>query len=482
MLVLLSGLLMNFTACTQQDKIEYGTGEWEFPIPRGRVGYNSLGTQRSVVKVAGQKEVVLAHLPWRRRDFEPENIRILVYDATSGEQITNVFRVNVNREYGDLVFQPKTVPGDYYLYYMPFTSTGGPYPKVTYDRPESLADAAWLEKYGINEEMGLSSLAKAELVGFEAISEFHSRYPMDIIATGAETGSILENNREKSFLLFTEDRKYPIRMSSDIPQHWIGKDNLNKFSGKADRNEYYAFQAGLMAVDSRIDDIEITYSDLMSGKHIIPATALTCFNKEGTNWNGKYMTKTVTVEKGRMHTLWFGIDIPGDVKSGKYTGTITVTPEGMESQEIELSIDISGDVLEDRGDSEPWKHSRLRWLNSMHAMNDELVKPFTPLVRNGNSIECIGRRVILDETGLPANIESYFSYELTGLDTNPRQILNAAMSFVIENAEGRNITFMTGEVEMVEEKAGVVRWKMTGTSGDIELTCHAKMELDGYVE
>ena len=65
-------------------------------------------------------------------------------------------------------------------------------------------------------------------------------------------------------------------MASDIPQWWVGKDNLNNFSGKADKNEYYAFQAGIMAVDSKIEDIQITYGDLKAGNHIIPASALTC--------------------------------------------------------------------------------------------------------------------------------------------------------------------------------------------------------------
>ena len=482
LLVLMTGLLMNFTACTQQDEVVYGTGEWEFPIPGGRNQYKSLGTQRAVLRVTEPAEVVHAHLPWRRRDLTPENVEVLICDATSGDTLLNVFRVNINREYGDLVFQPKTVPGEYYFYYMPFTSTGGPYPKVNYDRPESMTDAAWLEKNGITREMDLSLLDKAELIRFEAISEFHSRYPMDIIATEAETGAILENNQEKSFLLFTEDREFPIRMSSDIPQRWIGKDNLNSFSGQADRNEYYAFQVGLQAVDSRIEDIEISSSDLISKKYNIPAQAITCINKEGTNWDGKHMTKTVAVEKGSMHTLWFGIDIPSDAIAGKYAGTITVTPEGMESQEIEINIEVSGDVLADRGDSEPWKHSRLRWLNSMFGMNDELVKPYTPLVHNGQSIECLGRRVILTETGLPANIESYFSYELTKLDENPRLILNAPLSFVIEDAEGRNLTILPDNVEMIEESDGIVRWKMTGAAGDIALICNAKMEFDGYLE
>lgn len=479
---LFSGLLMYSIALSAQENVVYGIGEWDFPIPAGRGTYSSKGTQRAIVKVNNQTDAVYAHLPWRRRDFTPENVEVLVFDATSGEKISNVFRVHINREYGDLVFQPKTIPGEYYLYYMPFTSSGGPYPKVFYDKPESTANKLWLEKNKIAAGADLSALGKAELLRFEAISDFHTRYPMDLIATRAETDAILAKNSEKDFLLFTEDRKYPIRMSSDIPQRWLDKDNLNKFSGEADKNEYYAFQVGIMAVESKIKDIEIEYNDLKSGKNIIPASAITCFNKEGTNWDAKPITKTISVERGNIHALWFGIDIPEKIKAGTYSGTIMVKPEGKESQEIFININISNKVLKDRGDSEPWKHSRLRWLNSLYAMNDNLVKPFTALERNGNSIECLGRKVNLYETGLPANIESYFSYELTKLEQNPRQILNAPMQFVIEKADGKNLFIKPDEVNILEEKAGVVRWKMSGTKDAIEVTCQAKMEFDGYVE
>ncbi len=87
LMVLLAGLMMGMNSCAEQENKLYGTGEWDFPIPGGRVEYSSLGTQRALVKVNDQKEVVHAHIPWRRRDFEPENVEVLIYDAASGKQI-----------------------------------------------------------------------------------------------------------------------------------------------------------------------------------------------------------------------------------------------------------------------------------------------------------------------------------------------------------------------------------------------------------
>jgi len=58
-------------------------------------------------------DAVWAHIEWRRRDKHPEKKDIRIFDATTGKRIMNVVRVNVNREYGDLVFKPATIPGYY---------------------------------------------------------------------------------------------------------------------------------------------------------------------------------------------------------------------------------------------------------------------------------------------------------------------------------------------------------------------------------
>ena len=107
--------MIGLNSCADPEINLYGTGEWEFPIPSGRAQYSSLGTQRAVVKVNDQAELVHAHLPWRRRDKEPENVEVLIYDASSGEQLKNVFRANINREVGDFIFQAETAPGEFYI-------------------------------------------------------------------------------------------------------------------------------------------------------------------------------------------------------------------------------------------------------------------------------------------------------------------------------------------------------------------------------
>lgn len=87
---------------------------------------DSLGNHRVVVFVEKPADAVLATIEWRRRDLNPEDKNLIVVDATTGKRITNVCRFAVNRERGEVVFQPQTVPGEYYIYYLKNVMSGQP--------------------------------------------------------------------------------------------------------------------------------------------------------------------------------------------------------------------------------------------------------------------------------------------------------------------------------------------------------------------
>ena len=88
-------------------------------------------------------------IPWRRRDLVPPAKNVIVIDAATGERVKNVLPVAVTRESGFLLFEPRIVPGDYYVYYMPYKSEGRKnYPNVKYDPPEATEDPAWNETAG----------------------------------------------------------------------------------------------------------------------------------------------------------------------------------------------------------------------------------------------------------------------------------------------------------------------------------------------
>ena len=166
-------------------------------------------------------DAVVATLDWRRRDLHPEQTGVIVVDATTGQRVMNVARLYADRERGEIAFQPQTVPGNYYIYYLKSISTGSRYyPTVHYPDMEPTAAASWLEKNRLTGRKH-PSLPAARLIQYQAIDAFHSFYPMEIIATEAEKSHLLKHAPAEKYLLFPEDRRFPIRMTHDLPYRWV---------------------------------------------------------------------------------------------------------------------------------------------------------------------------------------------------------------------------------------------------------------------
>jgi len=246
-------------AAPSQD-VKYGVGKWD---PE-----SGLGNHRAVVRVeavAPGKLGVRVKIPWRRRDAEPEKKSIIVIDAATGARIANVYPLAVNREFGDIVFEPKTVPGDYGVYFMPYKSEGRKnYPNVKYDPPQATADAAWLAATGLAAgkitSVSADAFPSAKVVEIQSADEFSSFYPMEVIATAAEAAALLKANPDSPYLLFPEDRHLSIRMTGDLPQRWIASGPNRVFYGEAAPGEYFTFQIGVWAARGPIEDLAVRFT------------------------------------------------------------------------------------------------------------------------------------------------------------------------------------------------------------------------------
>ena len=445
-------------------------------------GCDSLGNHRAVVEVNAQSDAVFAHIPWRRRDSHPENINILIYDAQTGKRIKNLKRIDINREFGDIVFQPQTVPGKYYVYYMPYTQEGKYYPKVTYNPPEETAAQSWVEKNKV--ETGYKVFPKAKFVKLESKDEFNEFTAMEHIASKKEIAKLLKDNTDRSFLVFYQDRKFPIRMTSDIPQWWAIEGSIYEFITNTEKGEYLSFQLGVYSVKKDLENVRVTFSDLKSydGISVIPASSLTCFNLGGIDWDGKPMTKTVNVEKGYMQPLWIGIDIPFDIKPQAYSGKLTVTADNAEDWYVNFTVNVKDRISEDRGDNEPSKHSRLRWLNSTLAENDDVIKPYTPVTVDDKTFGILGRTVTIDKLGFPETIKSFIDIELTGFDEKGRDILDGPVSFVVTEKGGKEVIWKNIKYDLIKHNSGVASWEVENASDKLQMRVKAKIEFDGYVE
>lgn len=424
----------------------------------------SFGNHRAIVQVNRPANAIRLRLTWRLHDQQPAQKRFLIIDATTGDTVRNVYRVHVSNESCDIVFGPVNRAGKYYFYYLPFKVDPDPgYYRYGYLPPEK-PGADWLKHNHLTDPVFLSRLPLASCKVLQARTKFDSFYPMEIIPTEKEKSSFLSRHTD-DYLLFSESRAYPIKMKDEIPLKWVNGPMKNDFTGIAEQNEYYTFQIGLYAARSDIDSVQVHFSDL-TGPQTIPATALTCFNTGGINSYGKPFIRRLDVGKGKVQALWIGADIPAQAKPGKYDGTVTISAIGKTAKTIPVHILVRDHYLADRGDSEPGRYSRLRWLNSTIGISDKPTNPFTEISFNGeNEFSLYGKEITVEKSTLPSSIVSWGN-----------EVLASPISCEIPGED-----FEEPQPALVSQDPGKIAGSWTMSSGNFTIQGSSTLEFDGFI-
>ncbi len=335
-------------ACPAAEDVPYSVGSWP----------EALGNHRARIQAMEKADAVWIHLPWRRHNRDIEKQNILIVDAATGKTVENVARVRIERESADLVFQPATAPGEYFVYYAPYEIQPGSGGYAgDYLPPQAAAAPAWLKGHGLTaEEIAAADAGKfpqAKVLAFQARSEFERSDPMEVVATWEEMQKFLADY-PTPYLVFAEDRGHPIRMDDVLPLRWIRSGPVHELRGQAERNEYYAFQIGVYAAGQPLAGIDLEFTDLASPQGgVIPAARLSCINLSGNDYLGHPIRHTVAVPQGKVQALWCGIDVPRDAAPGEYEGVATVRAKDAEPTPVRLRLSIAERVREDRGDNEP---------------------------------------------------------------------------------------------------------------------------------
>jgi len=446
-----------------------------------------LGNHRVVLHVGDvSSEFVRASIKWRRAVEDPGGKSLVLLDASRGEVIRDKTALSLSLDRLDLVFRPSAGSGNYYLYYLPYRLEGRPnYPRTRYPEPEETADAAWVAKVRDDKANGkIDRYPVAEVVAFESIDSFNSFTPLERIATPSEVESLLNTHQGLEFLLFPEERTSPIRRIHAVPVEWVKRGPGGPFRGTAERGEFYTFQIGLLATRTALDKISVEFGELSgrSGRTNIPAYALRCFNLGGVDWKGIPFSSAVKVPAGQVRPLWIGVQIPPDALPDTYQGEISISALNASPQKLTVQIKVLDSLLTDAGDSDPSRLSRLRWLDSRIALDDSVVRPFQPVGIHGTELTCLGRRVQLDDIGLPRQIYSRFSPEMTEITEARREVLQSAIRFVVETEDGSTPPMSFSKPAFVEQAEGRIRWTVSGETESLQLRGFADMEFDGTIE
>ncbi len=494
------------------------------------VWQKELGNHRVLLKVDKASPAVAAKMDWRRPGRLSEKNNLLVVHLDSGKTVDNRVIIKSDRESGEIIFDASAGPGLYAVYtHQPRNPaqvileadpnalkkaskgkknfdpskmasskpTGykradlnAEYPLVTYVTKKDTADAKWLKANNLNDSKAqaaqLDKLPQASVVAFEALKisgdpSTQSRNlfdNMETIATAKETADFLsKQNSANGFLVFPEPRENQIKMRRDMPQHWVQNGTSDKFTVKAQPGEYIPFQMGVYAM-AELKNLKVNFSPISNGSEEISTDQMNCFQNGGNDWTGKPFEKSVEVGANRVQPMWCGIMLP-KTASGNYNGKLTITADGFPTQEIDLTVAVSGAVLEDHGDSNPSKLTRLRWLDSTRGANDDdVVTPFTPLERKGNKISLLGREVELAENGLPKQLTSYI--DMYSIQPNGQDLFAEAASLKLTGANG-DIALKSEGIKYITEKVGAISFETVQTSDKIKLVGEGKLEADGYI-
>lgn len=435
---------------------------------------DSLGNIRAVVEVQASGPAVKARIDWRRRDHHIED-EIIVVDAKANKRVLNVKTENLGREQGEVIFEPTSGPGTYYVYYMPYKVEGRPnYPNARYLKATQTASDQWLK--GIKPD-----LSSAPIKFIESVNEMSSPYPMEVIATKSEVDQIIAQNNSKTYLVFTEDREHPIKMTGDLPLRWIQKKNDLTFKDQARPGENFSFQIGIFPVTKRLENVQLRFSDLKSGNTLISSKMFSCLNTNGISWDGKALVNRVNISQKKVQALWCLANLPANVVTGIYTGKVFITASNAPETVVNIELHISGKPLEDRGISEPEKQTRLTWLNSTMAQKNEVIAPYLPLQKQNNTISLLGRKFTIGTNGLPQSIESYFTPEMTEISSEAHKILKSPFDFIVQTDDEKTVNWVRKGVKYTEQSAGTFSWMATNESSKLQMIVKGQIEFDGYV-
>lgn len=443
-----------------------------FEITQEPWAVDGLGNHRAVVKVdcPTRTKAIRASMKWRRPDVKSSITSFVIAGQKSGERVTHFWAEKRTPELGVVWFEPLAGEDTYLIYYMPFNlRKRSAECRFMWDYNDYIAyPAEQAENWKAS--LGDEKPVEATLLRFEEVNNFEAFTQMGNIATAVETDSVRACHNENPFI-FTEDRCFPIRLFHQLPVRWVKKIPQDIFEGTAMKNEYYVWQIGLWAAHGALQGVNVAFSDLKEkgGRMTIPASEQTCFNCTGTGWDGQPLSLEVNVAQGDVQALWCGVQIPENAPAGVYEGSATVTAQGMEPREVRFILSVENEVLADKGDSDLWRLSRLRWLNSTIGSEKTPISPFKPMKVCGKSIKATEKKIKVADNGL-----------LKSVVVNKHEVLAEPMCIEVETSDGI-ILLDGGKVSIHKDAAGQVSWTSQQDKKGIILTTEACMEYDGLV-
>ena len=126
--------------------------------------------------------------------------------------------------------------------------------------------------------------------------------------------------------------------------------------------------------------------------------------------------------------------------------------------------------------------SRLRWLNSTVGKDpDFIIPPFTPIEIQGKRLIILGREVLLSENGLPNQINSFFTPEMTGFQDTPNPIIRNPIDFKV-TVNGKDELWKSIPYDLAKDSRGRSSWFVENESDNFNLYVNGVLEYEGMLD
>lgn len=296
---------------------------------------------------------------------------------------------------------------------------------------------------------------------------------MSEYASGQQIDKFVKNNPNKNYFTFPEPRENAIRLLDGMTAKWtsLKKRELTNFEATVQPGEYFTFQIGIFAHSKSLENI--TYE-------CVEIEDLTCFNLEGIDHLGKSFSKDISLEKGNVQALWFGVQIP-ESATGEILGKIVIKPSNEAPTAIHILLKVSGKTVQNRGFDDGNRLSRMAWLNSEIGHDYEVTKGYIPVKREGHTIDILGRQITIDKSGLPQKINTFFDSNNQHLLDKASPILSDGLRFVIETMEGKKIQLNPGKLNFTKQTNSTLNWEVVNHSKAFKLKVLGMAEFDGFI-
>ena len=349
-------------------------------------------------------------------------------------------------------------------------------------------------------------------VHIESRDQFHNIVPMGLPANASEVAELAAAHPSADGVwLFTEPREYKVMMEDRVPVRWVKRGPSSHFNASVQRGEWFYFQ---LALYTSKDLSSITLSELTLAGGGVTVQAQ-CLNTMGSTSLGEDVTPTqrparrgfdaflVSAKAGTVKTLWVGVNVPTTVNPGSVLrGTATIglkaTGSATTTKSVAVALTVSSEpVSATQGFSDLSSYSRLSWLNSKYAIDDEVVAPYTPLQvgendvltdsaksqADGFAVNLLNRQVLVGADGLPSTITVTRPASAHGV-IGERKIELLAKPISLGLLKGGSMLPVTVHTPATVWRTtpATVSWSSVVITGPAQLVLNASISMDGYMD